>query len=175
MSKKRSGAEFRKLKKKQEEERKQLASTWHKWLNKGKNSDAGCSSSTTFTEEKDYSVQDNESIVIMNRNRKLKNRNHFLQRLLLQITLLPWKMKLPMKKNYWILNFDPAIWQRPYSHSLIAALVKRGPEQGTNADLKSMVIDWRLFKFPGYHINLIILYIIKDSVALSVYLSVCSR
>ena len=60
MSKKKSGAEFRKLKKKREEERIQLASTWHKWLNKEKISDAGCSS-TTFTEETGRSAQDSDN------------------------------------------------------------------------------------------------------------------
>lgn len=95
MSKKKSGAEFRKLKKKREEEKIQLASTWHKWLNKEKNSDAGCSSSATFTEEKIVL----HNTMIMNRNRKLKNRIYLLQRLLIQMTLL-LKMKLQAKKNY---------------------------------------------------------------------------
>ena len=43
-------------------------------------------------------------------------------------------------------DFDPATWQRPYSHSLITVLVERGPEQGTDTDyLKSMNNEGRQF------------------------------
>lgn len=139
MSKKKSGAEFRKLKKRQEEEIKQLANTWNKWLNKEKNSDAGCSSSTAFTEEKNCSAQDNDNEL------ETEEQKLFSSETTNTDNIVALKDEITDKKE--LFNaFDPATWQRPYNHSLIAALVKRGPEQGTEADyLKSMDNEGRRF------------------------------
>lgn len=140
MSKKKSGAEFRKLKKKREEERIQLASTWHKWLNKEKNSDAGCSSLTTFTEEKDRSAQDSD-----NESKSKTEEQNLSSPETTNTDDIVAQDEIAGEKE--LLNaFDPATWQRPYSHSLIAVLVERGPEQGTDTDyLKSMDNEGRRF------------------------------
>lgn len=120
------------MKKKREEEVKQLTSTWQKWLNKEKKSDAGCSLPITFIEEKDRSTQDsdNESVI--------EKQKSFSSETINTNNIVAPKDEIIDEKE--LLNtFDPTTWQHPYSYSLITALVKRGPEQGTEADYLKFV------------------------------------
>ena len=144
---KRSGADFRKLKKLREEERKQLAGSWSKWLNKEQTKDPGCSSSRNFTERKENSASEHESDVDEQEMVSHEEESGSTQMLpddsasANMIGVITTKTEKEL-----LISTDPAAWQRPYSHSFIVGLVEKGPEQGVDVDfMKSSDNEGRRF------------------------------
>lgn len=122
MSKK-SGAQYRQLKKSRVKENQQLASSWKKWLLKENNTDEKTTLATIHEDDENSKIE--EELTIEDGNANLSSQSQETS----TDDLTNWSVpdELNVKESIPAFDADPATWKRPYSQSMITVLVEKGP------------------------------------------------
>lgn len=152
---KKSGAEFRKQKKKREEERKKLANTWQKWLNRKEDEEqhpgapgSDCSGSEECynrdNEDEHTKSEPEQDVVVVVQQEWVSTENNEGNNGTLDGT--------ETSETNLINQCDPATWKRPYSNAFITTIVELGPEHDLSADFsKSADHEGRQFSIKWFH------------------------